>query len=402
MIGRQTVLLLTFLALILFGCNKKDELYTLSVKNELQVQRNTESVAVIKSDLGNITSELFSRLSVKDGTSGAVMTSQVIDEDMDGEPDLLIFQPDLGPGETKEYYLVAQTDSTMLTVPQKTTFSRFVPERTDDYAWENDRVAFRTYGPVAQKMVEDKIPGGTLTSGMDCWLKRVDYPIIDKWYKKTTEKSGSYHQDEGEGLDNFHVGASRGCGGTGLWDADEKILYTSKNFVDWQTMAVGPIRTQFELKYAPWSGKDITITERKIISLDLGSNLTRYEIVITSDEALNSFTTGLTLHKKDGQIKVDTDRGWFSYWQPFGDSELGMGIVVHPKYVQGYSEHMVEEADLSHLLVHMKPVNGKVVYYAGFGWQKSGQYQTEEEWISYLQTYADKLSSPLIVKISPQ
>ena len=79
-----------------------------------------------------------------------------------------------------------------------------------------------------------------------------------------------------------------------------------------------------------------------------------------------------------------------------------MGIVVHPKYVQGYTEHIVEEADQSHLLVHMKPVNGKVVYYAGFGWQKSGQYQTEEEWIGYLQTFADKLSSPLIVEISPQ
>jgi hypothetical protein len=78
---------------------------------------------------------------------------------------------------------------------------------------------------------------------MDCWLKRVDYPIINKWYKKHLEEGGSYHEDTGEGLDDFHVGASRGCGGTGLWDDEEKILYTSKNFSEWKTLAVGPLRT---------------------------------------------------------------------------------------------------------------------------------------------------------------
>ena len=33
-------------------------------------------------------------------------------------------------------------------------FSRIVPERIDDYTWENDKVAFRTYGPAAQSLVE--------------------------------------------------------------------------------------------------------------------------------------------------------------------------------------------------------------------------------------------------------
>src|SRR5205085_8225450 len=99
------------------------------------------------------------------------------------------------------------------------TYSRFVPERIDDYAWENDRVAFRTYGPVTQRIVEEGKPGGTLSSGLDCWLKRVPYPVIDKWYKKSIE-GGSYHKDEGEGYDPYHVGLSRGCGGIGVWKND--------------------------------------------------------------------------------------------------------------------------------------------------------------------------------------
>ncbi len=83
-------------------------------------------------------------------------------------------------------------------------------------------------------------------------------------------------------------------------------------------------------------------------------------------------TTGLTLHEVDGTMQADENAGWFSYWQPHGDSEMGMGIVVPSEYLLGYTEHVTEEKDQSHLLVHMKPVQGKIVYYAGFGWKKSG------------------------------
>jgi len=398
----QSVFLLALLVLVLEGCSEKAEHYTLRVKNDLPVQRKSESVTIFKSSLDNITCGIFSRLVVKDALTGAILSSQLIDEDQDGEPDVMIFQPVLEPGETREFHLVALPDSGMQHETAISTFSKFVPERTDDYAWENDRVAFRTYGPVAQKMVEEGVPGGTLSSGMDCWLKRVDYPIIDKWYKKHLEEGGSYHKDDGEGLDDFHVGASRGCGGTGIWDADEKQLYTSKNFIEWKTLTVGPVRTQFELVYAPWHGKNITIEEKKIISLELGSNLTRYEVIIASDDPVETITTGLTLHEKDGQIKVDEDQGWFSYWQPHGDSELGMGIVVDPQFIEGYTEHIVDEADRSHLLVHLHPMDGKVVYYAGFGWKKSGQFLTEEEWMKYLQDYSERLNSPLILEINAE
>ena len=60
--------------------------------------------------------------------------------------------------------------------PAARTFARYVPERIDDFAWENDKIAFRAYGPKARKGAEN--------SGIDCWLKRVEYPIIDKWYGK--------------------------------------------------------------------------------------------------------------------------------------------------------------------------------------------------------------------------
>ena len=64
---------------------------------------------------------------------------------------------------------------------------------------------------VCQRLFEQGDPTGLISSGIDCRLKRVFYPIINKWYKKD-ESGGSYHQDDGEGLDNFHVGTSRDAG----------------------------------------------------------------------------------------------------------------------------------------------------------------------------------------------
>ena len=112
------------------------------------------------------------------------------------------------------------------------TYARFVPEREDDFAWENDLVAFRAYGPAMRRRPED--------SGIDCWLKRVTYPIIDKWYEGNT-KGLSYHKDHGEGYDPYHVGSSRGCGGTALWVNGAMVI--SDTFTDWKILEQTPGRT---------------------------------------------------------------------------------------------------------------------------------------------------------------
>jgi rhamnogalacturonyl hydrolase YesR len=97
------------------------------------------------------------------------------------------------------------------------TWCRIVPERLDDFAWENDLVAFRTYGPAA------RAAGGPEDSGIDCWLKRVTYPIVEKWYAGHL-KGKSYHKDDGEGYDPYHVGRSRGCGGLAIWHDTQMVL----------------------------------------------------------------------------------------------------------------------------------------------------------------------------------
>lgn len=167
-------------------------------------------------------------------------------------------------------------------------------------------------------MVEDGVKGGTLSSGIDAWLKRVDYPIINKWYHKELNTEGSYHKDDGEGLDNFHVGISRGVGG--IAKKVDTIYHISKNFVAWKTLSTGPIRTSFILTYADWDAAGNTISEEKMISLDYGQNLSRYEITLKGTDMISA---GLTLHKKEGEI------GWMN---PTVGSAIG-NLILTPNSV---------------------------------------------------------------------
>ena len=68
-------------------------------------------------------------------------------------------------------------------------FARFVPKADDDVAWENDRIAFRVYGPSLAKKQKTG-------SGIDVWVKSTRSLVIDRWYK-----ADDYRRDHGEGLD---------------------------------------------------------------------------------------------------------------------------------------------------------------------------------------------------------
>lgn len=365
---------------------------TITVANTLPVDREFETVELTKKLLKFPNSVKLEELAVKEKNTDLFLESQPVDNDGDGTMDVLLFQPKIKASSEKEFEIVAAANTSAS--KNINCYSRFVPERTDDYAWENNKVAFRTYGPVAQKMVEDKIAGGTLTSGIDAWLKRVDYPIINKWYEKTVSGTGSYHKDTGEGLDNFQVGPSRGIGGIAV-NVDGKY-YFSKNFISWKTITTGPIRTSFILTYADWDAKGKKITESKLISLDYGSYLSRFEISIKGTKTI---AAGLTLHDKKGTIGTNIKEGWLSHWEPIDDSEIGMGLVASKNTLLSFDNHLTDEKDLSNLYGNLKVKDKKVVYFAGFGWKKGSPFQTKAEWEKYLSSFAEKINNPLVVKV---
>jgi hypothetical protein len=385
-----------FFSILAFAACSKPRHKSVTVQNPLETER-TEIVSIPMVTLDS----LFPRLTPgnlmvqasEDGTDHCL--TQWVDEDGDGKPEALLFEASLKGKEHKTYFLTQTEKPVFDTLPG--TYGRFVPDRIDDFAWENDRVAFRTYGPEAQRLVDAGENGGTLSSGIDCWLKRVEHGVINAWYKKNST-GGSYHKDDGEGYDPYHVGASRGCGGLGILAGDS--LYVSKNFVTHRVLTNGPLRTTFELTYAPWPAAGAMVQERKVISMDRNSQLSRVEAFVASDSVLVGVTLGITLHDKKGEVKADSAQGWFRYWEPMDDSELGTAIVIDPARVLRYADYRTTKKDLSHLyVVAAAPREAPVVYYTGFGWKKAGKVASAEAWDLYLQDFAARLASPVTVHV---
>ena len=371
------------------ACAPEHTGFTFVVVNDLDMDRAFETVELTGTFLGV---DNLNNYGIQDFETKEVLVSQGVDTDKDQYADVLLFQPKMKANSKRKFELI-EIHHSERPKSKSVCYSRFVPERMDDYAWENDKVAFRVFGPKAQRMAEENQEGGTLSSGVDAWLKRVERPIINKWYLKELNTEGSYHEDDGEGLDNFHVGPSRGVGGLAI--KRDSTYHFSKNFSNWQHITSGPIRTSFYLEYEDWDADGVLIKESKIISLDKGSNLSKFEVSL---EGAEHVAAGITLHEKDGEVKSNLKEGWLSYWQPHGDSELGTAIVAPTSVFKDMESYETDQVDLSNAYAHLQVRNGKVIYYAGFGWKKSGQFQSQKEWEDYLSQFALKLSKPLKVQ----
>jgi len=382
----KKIIIPIFSVFFLLSCGSHKLKKIVLVKNTVNAERSFETVELSKDFLSV---DNLSNIGIKDVATNELLVTQLVDQDGDTTFDTLLFQPVVPANTEKEYEIIILSNDEK---PNAETlcFSRFIPERMDDYAWENDRVAFRVYGPKAQNLFENKDYSGIISSGVDAWLKKVEYPIINKWYKKYVGKTGTYHEDTGEGLDNFHVGISRGVGGISV--KKDSAYYSSENYAEWKTITNGPLRTSFQLKYNDWDANGTRIEETKTISLDRGQNLSKFQ---TEIKGIDQIAAGLTLHEKDGDISESKENGWLSYYQPHGKSELGMAIVATDNSYVGHEKYIVQNNDLCNAYAHLKVNNNKVSYYTGFGWKESGQFTSKKEWHNYLDQFALKLKNPL-------
>lgn len=370
---------------------------TVQVRNPLAESRPAATVVLDLRQL-HLTADA-ERLQVRDVTSRKLLVTQLLDEDGDRTWDQLLVQTALGPRERRQLAVERAPAGDGPKPAPVVAFSRFVPERIDDYAWENERVAFRTYGPRAQQLTEAGSKDGTLISGMDCWLKRVSYSIIDKWYAGYAKDPTYYHHDRGEGYDPYHVGDSRGCGGLGVWHEQDSTLAVPKNFISYKTLATGPIRTVFELTYAPWPAAGQMLRQRTRITLDAGQQLSRYDVFVSADQGpVPPLTVGITLHELKGTVASRPAEGWFRHWEPVDDSELGTALVMAPGQVQNWWTYRTTRKEQSHLFVRLKPA-AHITYYAGYGWTKAGRFHTVGDWETYLAAEARRLASPLEITV---
>jgi hypothetical protein len=275
------------------------------------------------------------------------------------------------------------------TKTQALVFGREATERKDDFAWENEQVAYRIYGPALEAT-------GEITSGIDVWSKRIPNFVIDSFYKRDAEGARthnpalSYHKDNGVGLDSYEVGKSRGCGGTAVF-ADGKLI-VSKNYTKLHMLGDGPIRFSFGVTYAPWNANGVMVTETKRITLDAGTHMNRIESTYTFDSASTlDLAAAIAVHE-GASAEFPVDGSIASVWdtpQIPSAGRIATGLVADPK------QHAKTVDAAGHALMVFARHSGEpFTYLAGSGWSKADM-PTAADWDDYLKLELDMLEHPV-------
>jgi len=375
---------------------------TVKVGNSADFWRENETVEV----------PLGGKHVLMDGLSSRILTSQSYEPQP--TENRLLFQVNLAPLETRTYAILDASDVPSIPPPIQKTSARYVPERFDDFAWESDRIAHRIYGQALMASKEH-----TVSSGVDVWIKKHRILTVDTMYK-----TGHYHEDNGEFMDDYRVGKSRGCGGIGIWDG--KKLLVSQNWRNWKLITSGPIRSEFEVTYDPWdAGNGRMVSETKRMSIDAGSWFTKATSTFSSQDQ-SPLTIGVGLAERssgpDGTPIIGRDQaeGWLTYWQP-EDKPKGITAtaIVLPKGsvkelttdLQDMPEAKLHEvvpqpthegapAVRNLLAISQTEVGKPYSYYLGACWDQSGDFTNNVQWDKQTQRVAERRDHPLQVGIT--
>lgn len=363
-------------ALSIMACNNVEKQKTITIKNTSGVAR-AEVASIPYQDFQQLyhENEAFKLIDDK----GKEYTYQLEERGTDSVQNLLVW---VEIPASEELHLQVQAGTPSPVIPR--TFARYVPERFDDFAWENDKIAFRMYGKALEGRPDN-------AQGTDIWAKRTDKLIVNEWYK-----SGDYHRDHGDGLDYYDVGMTLGAGDIAPYGNDEIVF--SKHYRQHEVLDNGPLRSTFKLTYEPWEVDGKTVSVTKTISLDAGSQLNRVEAVYTFEGAEKlPLVAGIVLRKETGGevIKLD-NKNIAAYWEPTHGADGTLGVAVVGETKAG----AIEESK-GHLLMHFEATNGKpIVYYNGGAWDKAGAITDEQAWQKYLTAYQENIEHPLEISIN--
>lgn len=398
----------------LAGCTSTPAIQMM-MHNPSELSREDELVAVPLKSLQD--------LHLKEGEQFVVLTAEGAQVSYQITYDsLLIFPVSVDAGATVTYQVKRGVPDFFDTV----SCGRYYPERLDDIAWENDKAAYRAYGPSLQLK-------GEKAYGYDVFTKSVDYPVVEERYRRelnpaawvmidSLRKVGdsmaadsiihaiSYHVDHGNGMDCYSVGPTLGAGTTALM-ADSSIVYPYC-YQKYEILDNGPLRFTVRLTYPPLAIKgDTAVVESRLISLDKGSHLNRTVIRYNHLSVSSPVTTGIVIHPQnpDGYI-LDTSNRYIAYSDSTDNPTNGNGVIylgaVFPKPAEKLSVQLFSEAELHerpNALGHVLGISSYMPdsfyeYYWGSGWSKAG-VKDEQAWVSYLRDYVYRLDNPLQITI---
>lgn len=277
-------------------------------------------------------------------------------------------------------------------------YGRKFPERKDDLAWENDRSAYRAYGPALQK-------SGERAFGYDIWSKSVAYPILEQRFYDDHARHISFHVDHGNGLDDYSVGPTLGGGTAAFLDKNGHIVYPYC-YRDYEILDNGPLRFTARLEYNPVDVDGEKISETRLISLDLGEWLNKTELSFDGLKSAKTLAQGIVVHSNNPTAYTVSEKEKFVAYQDLTEhADRGNGQVYVGIYSPGSSEFRFMPIDTEvrgaegHVaaIANVRP-GEKFTYYWGSGWSKGG-VKDATDWNRKMSEISRHKKNPLKVSV---
>ena len=358
--------------------------------------------------------QVFDKLKIGGGRQFIVLDGDAVEQPYQITSDgKLLIQVFLAPRSSATFTLVTGEPK----VYRLDVNGRIYPNREDDLTWENDKNAWRFYGP----KMHNKAGGG-----FDTFAKNVTYPIQDQLYhneltsygvNERLKKQGrggewaqihrdlyTYHRDKGQGMDAYTVGATLGAGAPALMDGDNLLLpdvYEKAEILD-----NGPLRFTVRQQMYERDG----VRESRLISQDKGTHLAKVQVTYEADDngKINgkSLCAGIAVHESQPKAYVINQKGGYVTYADALDTPQGqngqlyIGLLFTEKMKSLRYLPMTEKKSgaVGHVVgITSYRAGQPFTYYAGSAWSKY-DVPNQQVWEAQLQTYARNIQQPLVVK----
>lgn len=254
--------------------------------------------------------------------------------------------------------------------------ARFVPERSDDFVFENNLVAGRFYGQALE--------GNPTSPGIDIWVKMPGKLVADVWYAEAQKDPNYYHHNH-DGKDCYKVAVSLG-GGASAPLIDGKLAMPATNYRSWEIVEQTPDKVVFVLHYPEWEAAEgVKVSLDKQVTVTADSYFCRVDDTYKFTGA-ETLTVAAGLLRHSAQETIEQERLTpvsYAIWEHASDQSvepedgmLGVAVVV-----PGAKDVCVHE-DLDHGIATREIKSGEVFTYCfGSCWSK-GDLKTAEEWFA--------------------
>ena len=362
-------------AAFVMSCNQSQDV-KVTVSNDSELARTDETVEL---DFGNIIAshpEITAENVVVKDASGVQVPSQVYTEDY-GKV-CLIFQATVDAGKSVNYTVSAGEREAYDTL----VYSRYVPERLDDYAYENNRIAGRVYGPALE------FPR---TLGPDIWTKSVETLVVDKRFELN-----DYHHDHGDGMDCYKVDATLGGGALAPYVGDKIVL--GDNYETYERICNGPIRTKVLFTYPAFDVDGRQALLKRELTIDANTNFIKisnwFDISLDSLPVVLGAVEHNVIAREDGTNWIAFTEKASDSQNPDEDGNISVGLVVDAAETGVTADTMD-----GHAVLKFECTPGKRVdVWTGSGWSKGG-IESPEAWTKIVKDFAYAQAHPLTVTV---